>query len=318
MTAEGFDPSFVVAATGAEKLLRAERVRSLWSGYGDIFRVELAGAPMPSVVVKSVRPPALARAEGGLSHARKCRSYDVELRFYREHAARTDASCRTPRLIDARRDGDRWLFVLEDLDGSGFSERRRVLTPDETERCLRWLARFHARFSGAEPAGLWRCGTYWHLETRREELERIRDAELRAAAPILDRKLSEAKFQTLVHGDAKIENFCFSSRSRDVAAVDFQYVGGGVGVKDVAYLLEDRPSPLSDDDESRFLDGYFAELGRALSDTDADAAALQDEWRSLYPIARADFHRFLAGWAPHEYESDAHARRRVAEVLRTL
>jgi hypothetical protein len=318
MTADELDASFVVAVTGAETIVRVERVRSLWGGYGDIFRVELGGAPVPSVVVKSVRPPAHARAEGGPSHARKCRSYDVELRFYREHAERTDAGCRTPRLIDARRDDDRWLFVLEDLDRAGFSVRRRVLTPDETDRCLRWLARFHARFSGAEPVGLWRCGTYWHLDTRREELERIRDPELRHAAPILDRKLNEAKFKTLVHGDAKIENFCFSPGSPDVAAVDFQYTGGGVGVKDVAYLLEDRPAPRSDGAESRFLDRYFAELGEALSDTDVDAEALENEWRNLYPIARADFHRFLAGWAPREYESDALARRRVAEVLQAL
>lgn len=316
--ADGIDQAFIVSATAASAIRRVERVRSLWGGYGDIFRVELAGAATPSVVVKWVRPPALESAHGGASHARKCRSYDVELQFYRQHGGRTDPSCRTPRLIDARRGDDRWLFVLEDLDAAGFSERRRVLTLDETEGCLRWLARFHARFVGTDPTGLWRSGTYWHLETRRQELERIRDAGLRRAAPVLDRKLNAARFKTLVHGDAKIENFCFSSRSSDVAAVDFQYVGGGVGVKDVAYLLADRPSPHSDATESRLLDRYFTELRDALPDTGVDAASLESEWRSLYPIARADFYRFLAGWAAEEYERDAHARRRVAEVLRSL
>ena len=56
-------------------------------------------------------------------------------------------------------------------------------------------------------------------------------------APELDRRLRAARFQTLVHGDAKPANFCFDARRGAVAAVDFQYVGGGCGMKDVAYLL---------------------------------------------------------------------------------
>ena len=153
----------------------------------------------------------------------------------------------------------------------------------ETEWCLSWLAGFHATFLGVKPEGLWKIGTYWHLATRQEELRKMRNERLRTAAPELDRKLNSAKFQTLVHGDAKPANFCFSKTA--VAAVDFQYVGGGCGMKDVAYLLDD----------DRYLEFYFSELRSRLS-SEVDADALEREWRELFPVARLDYERFLDGW----------------------
>lgn len=111
---------------------------------------------------------------------------------------------------------------------------------------------------------------------------------MREAAPALDRALRECSFQTLVHGDAKPANFCFSARGRAVAAVDFQYVGGGCGMKDVVYLLHGEP-------DARHLDGYFAALRGALA-PGIDGDALERQWRALLPTAHADFERFLAGW----------------------
>jgi aminoglycoside/choline kinase family phosphotransferase len=306
-------------ATGATSARRLERVQSLWSGYGEIFRVELTDSDTGTAIVKSVQPPARERGKKpSVSHSRKCRSYDVEMRFYRDHSSRTNAGCRVPKLIHAESGNERWLFLLEDLDGAGYSERRRSLDRGETERCLSWLARFHAEFLGTKPEGLWRSGTYWHLATRKEELAAMQHDALREAAPLLDRKLNEAKFQTLVHGDAKVANFCFSKRGGDVAAVDFQYVGGGVGMKDVGYLLSDSPSPHPERAEQRFLDHYFQELGRALTGRGVDLEALESEWRALYPIACADFYRFLAGWAKHHFDHDTQAQRVTQQVLATL
>src|SRR6185312_12673888 len=147
------------------------------------------------------------------------------------------------------------------------------------EPCLAWLAAFHGRFLGVRPEGLWSIGTYWHLDTRREELAAMRDQNLRRRAPELDRALREAKWQTFVHGDAKPDNFGWSRDGSRVAAVDFQYVGGGPGIRDVAYLLHG-------EDES-LLDFYFAHLANA---------EVEREWRALYPVARDDFRRFLDGW----------------------
>lgn len=265
------------APLNPEEVERTERVQSLWSGYGEIRRVWLGGR---TLIVKHVHPPT-RRSDVG--HARKCRSYDVETRFYRHYAVRCSEACRVPGLVASEVKEDEWLLALEDLDALGYSSRRHRPSASETELCLAWLAAFHATFLGESPVGLWPVGTYWHLGTRQEELRAMKDERLRAVAPELDRRLSSARYQTFVHGDAKPANFCFGAGA--VAAVDFQYVGGGCGMKDVAYLVSD----------DRYLDFYFRALRRHLA-PEVDAAALEAEWRELFPIARMDYERFLDGW----------------------
>lgn len=280
--------------TGAERVTRQEHLQTLWSGYGEILRVQLEGADVPSVIVKHVTPG----SGRGRSHERKLRSYDVERAFYRTYAERCGDGCRVARCLAAERTKGGWRFLLEDLDAAGFAGRRSALSETEVHSCLAWLARFHATFMGQAPDQLWGQGTYWHLKTRPDELAAITDARLREAAPALDSRLRRARFRTFVHGDAKPANFCFTADGSAVAAVDFQYVGGGCGMKDVAYLLFGRRGwGGRGQGSARLLDFYFAELRGAL-DPALDGHALEAEWRALYPVARADFHRFLAGWSP--------------------
>ncbi len=282
---------WIANATGATKVRRGETIQSLWGGYGELLRVELTGAKMDTAIVKWVKPPARERgSKTSASHARKCRSYDVEMAWYRGLAAECGEACRVPALIGSRVSKDEWLFLLEDLDAAGFSGRTRNPATRETDACLSWLAAFHARFLGVAPSGLWKTGTYWHLATRMDELAAIADRAVRESAPILDEKLRSCVFQTLVHGDAKPANFCFGNGA--VAAVDFQYVGGGCGMKDVAYFLN------RDSNERRHVDRYFVFLRAALAAraVTIDVDALEAEWRALYPVACADYQRFLAGW----------------------
>lgn len=264
-----------------DAIVRTERIQSLWSGYGELLRVHSRNGS--TLIAKWVKPPA---RRDDVSHARKCRSYAVETAWYRGLAARCDDTCRVPALVAAREEEREWLIVLEDLDAVGFSKRRHRLDDGEMRLCLEWLAAFHGRFLGVEPEGLWKIGTYWHLETRRDELAAMDDDALRTAAPELDRQLRAATFQTIVHGDAKPANFCFGARA--VAAVDFQYVGGGCGMKDVAYLINGSPHA------ARYLDIYFDRLRESVSGVDGDA--LEAEWRELYPVACADYARFMNGW----------------------
>lgn len=283
--------AWIREVTGASSVGELDALETLWGGYGQILRAPVEGLDAPSVIVKHVTPG----PGRGRSHERKLRSYDVERAFYTEHTPRLERA-RVARCFAAERTSDGWRFLLEDLNAAGFDGRRGALRGDETDLCLEWLARFHATFLGMKPEGLWKVGSYWHLATRPDELAAIRDKALRSAASRLDAALRGAKFRTLVHGDAKPANFCFGRA--EVAAVDFQYVGGGCGMRDVAYLLFGRRGwGAGDDGAAPLLDAYFAHLRDALA-PDVDADALEAEWRGLYPIARADFHRFLAGWSP--------------------
>jgi len=253
---------------------RDTTLQTLWSGYGSIDRYRLEGAGLTSVIVKHVSPPTVAQHPRGWntdrSHQRKLKSYRVESTWYQNYAHLCDDFCRVPKCHAVERDdngGDEVVILLEDLDASGFSARCTAVTSVELSSCLVWLAEFHASFMGSDGEGLWETGTYWHLETRPDELERLatEDPALHRIAKLIDQKLKASPFQTLVHGDAKLANFCFSPDATSVAAVDFQYVGRGCGMKDVAYFIG---SCLNEEDcqqqSTNLLDCYFAALRAAL------------------------------------------------------
>ena len=225
---------FILEATKANIILGSSVVQSLWSGYGSIKRYELEGSDYPSVIVKHVKPDQGAHPRGwntDLSHERKLKSYQVEINWYesKSHCSKS-LYARIPSCLAAKNESNEVLIVLEDLDASGFEGRRSFVNHREWEACVRWLAGFHTENLDASISGLWETGTYWHLETRPDELERMDDLSLKQAASSIDQKLKDSRFLTLVHGDAKLANFCFSSDGSDVAAVDFQYVGGGCGM----------------------------------------------------------------------------------------
>ena len=313
----------IYTLTGAAKVEVIEHIQSLWSGYGEIVRVRIDGRPM---VVKSVSAPSVSKHprdwNTGRSHERKLKSYSVEHTWYRDWSVRCSPSCRVASPFATEQLGDAtWLFVLEDLDASGFARRNSRLDEDGVALCLGWLADFHATFLGDTPTDLWEVGTYWHLDTRPDELRAMPDGPLKRLAPAINQALNSAVYQTIVHGDAKVANFCFTDDIGDVASVDFQYVGGGCGIKDVVYFLG---SCLTESEceqkESEWLDIYFSALGERLHKhrPGTELGPIEDEWRRLYPFAWTDFYRFLAGWSPGHAKINRYSKKLADQVVATL
>ena len=316
----------ILQTTQSTDITSIEHVQTLWSGYGAIKRYHLVGGRHKSVIVKHILIPEANKHPKGwntdLSHQRKLKSYEVETGWYQHYAQLTNEDCKVPQLLHAEASGNERLLMMEDLNALGFSERLNPETVSiaAAKNCLSWLAYFHANFMSTAPKGLWEIGTYWHLDTRPDELAKMQNIPLQQAATAIDSELNTANYQTLVHGDAKLANFCFGE-SHQVSAVDFQYVGKGCGMKDVAYFI----SSCFDEEEceqyeEELLTHYFSTLEAALEKSShaIDFLSLKQEWSQLYKYAWADFYRFLDGWSPGHWKMHGYSEGLVKEVLKEL
>lgn len=321
----------ILSATGAQSIENSTVIQSLWSGYGQIVRLKLSGGIYPSVILKHIKLPDAKKHPRGwntdLSHQRKIRSYQIEAHWYQHYAAHCANDCVVPACLAVNTQESETILVLTDLDVEGFDIRKTSVDIQDIHACLEWLACFHATFLNSKSDGLWECGSYWHLDTRPDELAALSDIRLRQAAPLIDQKLRQCRYQTLVHGDAKLANFCFHpnnstlNSSPRVAAVDFQYIGRGCGIKDVAYFIG---SCLDENEceamESQLLDYYFSILIDcvALKQNRVNTVELENEWRELYPVAWADFHRFIKGWSPGHWKINSYSERLTNKVIKSL
>lgn len=156
-------------------------------------------------------------------------------------------------------------------------DKGEPLSPVQVQAALGWLARFHGESYKYLPIGiddfilppldearyrsefgarfnLWRNGGYTYLATRRQEyvnLEQDEDSEWsdKLCCPIEGYSKSVAelvaeflaprgrRFEVFVHGDVKAENMVTDMPGSSVAFFDFQYIGLGLGVCDLAKLL---------------------------------------------------------------------------------
>lgn len=300
----------ILQSVSQKPIKKIDLIQELWSGYGGLYRVSLKET---SFILKLIKfPNQTDHPRGwntGLSHQRKERSYQVEMNWYENHNDLIEESY-SPRLIarGETESREKWI-LLEDLKTQGFTPQSSAGW-NEIELCLKWLANFHKHYLGKSPEGLWSIGTYWHLKTRPDELEVLDDLKLKEAAPLIDQKLNSAKYQTFVHGDAKLANFLFNQTEAAAvcaAAVDYQYIGGGVGIKDVAYFMSSvyYENELEANEE-KCLAAYFKEL---------DMPEVEKEWRELYPWAWSDFYRFLKGWSPGHYKLNSYSEQMKNKVL---
>ena len=315
----------LLTITDAQAITDISLIQGVWGGYGELFRVRLAGGKHSSVVVKLVKTPQPSSHPKGWnsthSHQRKLHSYQVESYWYLHYANLCNNNCHLPRCLAAQSDKQQILLILEDLSALGYPVVKTEVSLAEAKTCITWLANFHALHLQKKATGLWPTGTYWHLATRSDELAALQDLKLKNAAQRIDQILSQSPFQTIVHGDAKLANFCFSKDGKKVAAVDFQYVGSGCGMKDlILFISSCIPPEKCFQLQSTLLDYYFQELTKAVLATRADIDPLQLElaWRPLYSIAWADFQRFIKGWSPEHWKINRYTEQLTEKALNSL
>lgn len=331
---------FIKRQLAVAKVSKLDVIQTLWSGYGEVARyqpIDHTGKRLSPVVIKHCQPPKnITHPKGWHSehaHQRKLTSYAVEQYWYRDWSEKVGSLARVANCYGDYFDSNsgQRIVLLEDLDAAGFNQAYQADNLPQLLDCIDWLARFHATFiqdlaSHTWPENLWQYGTYWHLSTRQQEYKLMAASAVKTMAPLLTERLDKTRFRTLVHGDAKVANFCFAPNTsishHNVAAVDFQYVGGGVGVQDLVYLLG---SALSETELLAHLaycqEHYFAELGRELLAQGQDQAFAHDvikEWQDLFLIAWADFQRFLLGWSPEHHKNTALSQKLTQQALAQL
>ncbi|MFA0611063.1 phosphotransferase [Vibrio sp. 10N.222.49.B4] len=345
----------IATSLGCHQGFDVQVIQSLWGGYGELVRLVFSKerrSSFNSVIVKHVALPDKAEHPKGwntkLSHQRKVHSYQVETAWYQSFTQQWDERCPVPVGLQCELQEHEWLIVMQDLAEIGFpltsqfdvlaasddlatkytqSECASHYTSTEKKQrdaCLKWLANFHAKHINVDQehsASLWQVGTYWHLDTRPDELNALADLSLKSQAQHIDNLLRTCPYQTLVHGDAKLANFCFDLKSERAAAVDFQYVGRGCAMKDVALFMSSAVRPQDCAQlEHDILEAYFRYLKEALthyqpqlSSEDVEAA-----WRPMFYVAWADFQRFVKGWSPEHWKINPYTEQLTMRVLNQL
>ncbi len=332
----------IAASLGCDQAFDIEVIQPLWGGYGELVRLVFADdseARCRSVIVKHVALPDKAVHPKGwnsqLSHQRKVHSYQVETAWYQLFSQQWDERCPVPLGLHCAQQEHEWLIVMQDLAEIGFPLTSQFdvlntvepqadveeLASKQRNACLKWLANFHAKhidIDQTQSASLWPVGTYWHLDTRPDELATLTDLPLKKQAQHIDRLLIACPYPTLVHGDAKLANFCFDAQSERAAAVDFQYVGHGCAMKDIALFMSSAVRPQDCTAlESTILDRYFQHLKEALSHYQPQLAFddIEAAWRPMFYVAWADFQRFVKGWSPNHWKINPYTEQLTCRVL---
>jgi hypothetical protein len=249
-------------------------------GHGQVancYRVTIThGAGRTSVIAKVPSTDDVSRSTAALQHL-----YEREVSFY-QHLA-TLITTRTPHCYFAERDeNDNFLLLLEDLSPSAVVDQFTGVSLGTARAGLASLAGLHGptHARGDLHGASWlrgvseELGPLYHavLPVLFDQFlerygERI-DDELRAMVSALRDRLAlfsdyATPFPCVTHGDFRTDNLLIDARNGTVAmaVVDWQTIGVGSPLLDVAYFLT---TSLTPEDCARYefelLDYYLAKL----------------------------------------------------------
>ena len=216
------------------------------------------------------------------STARTLRSYENEVRFYKELA--TELPVRNPLAYYADMDPEKTSFVLllEDLAPALPGDQLIGCTSDEATIAVDELVNLHAPRWG-DPAladlewlhrdreanhefllmllpNLWDGFQDRYSSDMRREVQTAGSALFAHLEPYI---LGQVGVETIIHGDYRLDNLLFGQTSRDpaVAVVDWQTCTHGPALNDVAYFVGAGMEPeLRRQVESDLLVGYHKRL----------------------------------------------------------
>ena len=106
--------------------------------------------------------------------------------------------------------------------------------------------------------------------------------------------------------------FVLTRRARKWPRLIFSILVVGCGMKDLAYFVG---SCFRDEEAERIekevLDFYFSQIRELVKNEDSKYLLdeLEADWRPLYRVAWADFHRFMKGWSPGHWKLSDYSER---------
>ncbi|KAI0705921.1 kinase-like domain-containing protein [Cytidiella melzeri] len=336
------------------RLVSITQIASLWSNYGYIHRLYLDSTPdhrqSPStLILKSIHPPSSQLADDE-SNVRKLLPYAVERWFYANLASKLPLDVKLAKCYSVQ---DGQSLLLEDLCVEYPFTARDSLGREASESVVRWLAGFHRTFyrlrhqrgekdsgegeslplvpsprewkkSGSKLTdGVWKRGTYWYLDTRRDELDETDEEEHGWLLPWVQ-KVDDAISReievhgTLLHGDVKSANILFDRdpypqrRSRAqisdqpsahpirCALYDLQYVGLGLPTHDLVYFLGTsvQASLLGGVEQEKEMLKAWLEAFRSCNVENVEDEQLEYDFDTLWrhwELSIVDWCRFMAG-----------------------
>jgi hypothetical protein len=92
-------------------------------------------------------------------------------------------------------------------------------------------------------------------------------------------------------------------------------------MKDLAYFVgscfRDKEA---EEIEVEVLNCYFTEFRKSLARINSKVSCeeVEEDWRPLYRVAWADFHRFMKGWSPGHWKLSDYSERVTREVIESL